>query len=144
MKKFDWDESLATGITRVDEQHREWIERINRLAVAIATNQQADHIAETLNFMVSYSDFHFAAEEELMAAHGYPALEQHRQAHRAFRKELTHLLTLQIGQPDALRRISDSITPFQIAWLKNPITTADRAFGEFLDRNVSEEYPESA
>lgn len=142
MRKIAWNDSFALGIRLVDEQHKQWIEKLNNLASAIESNQEAQHISETLNYLVSYSEFHFAAEEELMAAHNYPELEQHKLAHKKFRDTLTDLLLLQVGKADALRNVSDSVNNFQISWLTNHITKVDRKFADFLDANVAADVPE--
>lgn len=143
MLRFDWDDSLALGITALDDQHRTWIERLNSLSDAIESNQEDQHISKTLKFLVGYSEFHFAAEEKLMAAHDYPLLEQHKQEHKKYRDALADLLLLQIGQADALSKISDSVKNFQIAWLTNHIRKVDRKFADFLDENVAVDMPDS-
>jgi hemerythrin len=142
MQRFEWDDRFSLGITLLDGQHKAWVERLNNLSAAIESKQEAQQISKTLNFMAGYSEFHFAAEEELMAAHGYPGLERHKLEHNRFRDVLAGLMLLQTGKADTLAKISDSVNNFQISWLKNHITTADRKFADFLYENVSEKIPE--
>jgi hemerythrin len=47
--------------------------------------------AETLARLVDFSAVHFAAEEELMAARGYPAREAHAAAHDGLLAEVREL-----------------------------------------------------
>ncbi len=143
MKRFIWDDSFALGITRLDEQHKGWVERLNDLAAAIESNQGPRQISDTLNFMVRYSEFHFAAEEELMAAHNYPDIEKHVLEHKRFRGVLANLMMLQIGQADALQKLSDSVNNFQIAWFGGHIKMVDRKFAEFLDTHAVADIQES-
>ena len=132
MQKFEWDESFSVGVKLIDEQHKVWIERLNGVSAAIESHQESRHISKTLNFMMDYVEFHFAAEESLMAAQIYPGLEQHKLGHQEFRNTLMDLLVLEFEDDDCTGRIADSINNFQISWLKNHIQQTDRQFADFL------------
>ena len=132
MHRFDWDNSLSVGVKSIDEQHRVWIERLNSLSAAIESHQGARCISKTLNFMMDYVEFHFAAEEMLMAARDYPGLGRHRLQHQEFRNALMDFLVLEFEEGDAASRLTDSINNFQISWLTNHIQQADREFAVFL------------
>ena len=132
MQRFDWDDSFSVGVKVIDQQHKVWIERLNSLSAAIESHQEAKLVSTTLNFMVDYVEFHFTAEERLMAVHGYPAFEQHKSQHEAFRKVLTEFLVSEFDNDGAVSKPGDSIKNFQVSWLKNHIQHTDRQFAAFL------------
>jgi hemerythrin len=132
MQRFDWDDSLSVGVKLIDEQHKVWIERLNSLSAAIETHQELGHISRTMNFMVDYVEFHFAAEESLMAAQNYPGIAKHKLEHQKFRDTLKDLLVLELEEDDVTSRVADSVNHFQISWLKNHIQQVDRQFAVFL------------
>jgi len=138
MQRFDWNDSFSVGVKVIDEQHRVWIDQLNSLSAAIESHQEARIISKTLNFMMDYVEFHFSAEESLMALQNYPALAQHKLAHEAFRKVLMDLMVLEIEEDGAVSKIGDSINNFQISWLKDHIQQTDRLFGAYLkEKNVA-------
>jgi len=137
MQRFEWNDSFSVGVKSIDEQHKVWIERLNSLSAAIESHQEARLISKTLDFMMDYVEFHFAAEESLMTAKNYPALVPHRLEHQRFRATLMDLFVLEMEEDAAVGRIADSINNFQISWLKNHIQQTDRQFAAFLnERNA--------
>ncbi len=132
MQQIEWDESLSVGVKSIDEQHKVWIEKLNTLSAAIASCQKTRHISRTLDFLMDYVEFHFAAEESLMTAKNYPAFAQHKSEHHQFRMTLMDLFVLEVEEDDAVGKIADSINNFQISWLRNHIQQTDRRFANFL------------
>ena len=132
MQGFEWDDSLSVGVKLIDEQHKVFIERLNKLSAAIESRQQAQYISKTLDFLVDYVEFHFGAEERLMAAHNYPGLEQHKSKHEEFRNSLADLLVTEFDEEDAVSKLADSINNFQISWLKNHIRQTDMQLAVYL------------
>ena len=132
MQRFEWDDSLSIGVKFIDEQHKVFIEKLNNLSAAIESHQEAPFISRTLDFMVDYVEFHFQAEEKLMAAQNYPALALHKSQHEEFRHTLSELLVTEFDEEDSVNRLADSINNFQISWIKNHIQQTDRQFAAFL------------
>jgi hemerythrin len=71
MGKIEWDNSLSVGVDLIDEQHKTLLERLNDLSNAVEMSHGETETGKTLDFMVDYTDFHFSAEEKLMAEQGY-------------------------------------------------------------------------
>jgi hemerythrin len=138
MQRFDWSDSYSVGVKVIDEQHKVWIERLNNLSAAIDAHQEARHISKTLDFMMDYVEFHFAAEERLMEVKHYPGFAQHKLEHQKFRNTLMDLFVMETEETDSVARIADSINNFQISWLKNHIQQVDRQFAAFLNEKSAE------
>ena len=68
MSKIEWDNSLSVGVDLIDEQHKMLIEKLKDLSDDLKRGHEQDRILKTLGFMMDYTDFHFTAEEKVMAA----------------------------------------------------------------------------
>jgi hemerythrin len=88
-----WDPGQSVGNPELDRQHQ----RLYELAAqAIALAEGGSELRETfhriLNDITDLSFLHFAAEEEVLAHHGCPTLEQHKAEHDAYLEQLTRVL----------------------------------------------------
>jgi len=84
LSRFEWNESLKTGITMVDIHHRELVQAVNDLADAIEQGQGTRAIKQLLTFMKYYAEWHFNHEESVAEAHRCPVAEVNRRAHLQF------------------------------------------------------------
>ncbi len=131
MAKLQWSESLSIGVELIDEQHKTWIEHYNALAVAVEASQGAREIAETLNFLVDYTSFHFGTEERHMAASDYPGLREHEAQHEELRGALGRLVD-DFQEEGATHILADFLRTFLGNWLVNHIRDVDVRFGTYL------------
>ena len=65
MTYAEFDENLFTGNEMIDTQHRELIDKINRLLEVCESQDGKLAALKMLNYLTDYKDFHFAAEEKL-------------------------------------------------------------------------------
>ncbi|MDI3280784.1 MAG: bacteriohemerythrin, partial [Bacillota bacterium] len=86
-----WTEDLATGVTQIDDQHKELIERVNQLLAACSEGRGKEEVGRTLNFLSDYIVFHFGTEEKYMTQYDYPGYNSHKAQHTGFIKEFTDL-----------------------------------------------------
>ncbi|SDG53974.1 hemerythrin [Thermoanaerobacter thermohydrosulfuricus] len=86
-----WTESLSVGNDYIDEQHKEWIRRINDLLEAYNQKRGKEKVEEAMEFVKKYTVTHFSAEQELMKKYKYPEYEIHKQIHDNFIKEVNEL-----------------------------------------------------
>jgi diguanylate cyclase (GGDEF)-like protein/hemerythrin-like metal-binding protein/PAS domain S-box-containing protein len=83
-----WNAAHEIGIHEIDEQHAELASLLNDLADVLRNGE--DHNA-IFHRIVRYAEFHFAAEERLMAANDYAGSAQHRDAHRRLLDDIRNL-----------------------------------------------------
>ncbi|MBF0204640.1 MAG: hemerythrin domain-containing protein [Desulfamplus sp.] len=90
---FRWKEQYNTGIAKIDNQHRYFLELIE--IIAAQTNDNKDDISRDRLVMefIHYAQFHFYSEENLMIRYKYPKLEEHQALHL----DLIDLLTGEIN-----------------------------------------------
>jgi hemerythrin len=84
MTKLAWNKKIETGIRLIDNQHIELIRRIDALDVAIFKGTGRTELVKMLEYLASYVNEHFEAEEEMMIKVNYPDLGKHREEHKKF------------------------------------------------------------
>lgn len=84
----EWHENLAIGIAEIDQQHQQLIELLNNVYSACAIGMGEYTRDETLAALNEYVTLHFAHEESVMAASGYPALPEHQALHCALAEDV--------------------------------------------------------
>ncbi len=98
MELIEWNDDLSIGHLEIDEQHKEWINIINRLNSAILDNKGKPYLDSLFKRVFYYTNYHFAAEEALMEEASYPDLDNHRKLHAHFKEGiLAHIQALQSG-----------------------------------------------
>ena len=134
MKNIEWSPKLAIGVEVIDGQHQQWIQRFNNVAAAIAAQEGPVQIGKTLDFLISYTQQHFATEEKIMTAAGYPDLPAHLAQHRELTQTLQDLLR-DFEEEGATQKLADTVGSYLRNWLINHIQKTDRKFGVFAQQN---------
>lgn len=131
MAPMKWHPSMSVGVPLIDTQHQAWIEHLNAVLNAIETRRGAEHIAKTLDFLVSYTHTHFATEEKHMVANAYPGLAEHVAKHAELKQTLAELVQ-EFREDGASHPLATAVSNFLNQWLLTHIRTVDSAFGAFV------------
>lgn len=127
---FRWTETYRVNIEELDRQHQGLFAIINRLNDALESGQGASVMDGVLDELLDYAKFHFAAEEQLMEKHKYPAFSTHQMEHQAFgrnvHKYLEDYRAGKVGAPS-------SLLLFLQSWLREHILKSDKAYSGFLN-----------
>jgi hemerythrin len=122
-----WGEHLATGITEVDDQHRELVKRLNAFLDACDAGKGKEDLIGMLQFLDDYVVIHFRTEERLQELHGYHGRARHREYHRGFIRQITELkrkFILEGPTPALVKEINRTL----VGWLLEHISEKDREF----------------
>lgn len=92
MKKLEWSKNLETGIELIDNQHRELIKRIDALDLAIFKGTGKVELVSMLEYLASYVEEHFEAEEKMMMKINYPGFPSHYEEHKKFKTIYARIL----------------------------------------------------
>lgn len=127
-----FDETLVTGNELIDGQHKELIDRINKLVILCENEKPAKREAiRLLDYLMDYTEFHFGEEEKLQESIEYPGLAEHRKKHEELKatvNELREMLEEQEGPTDAfVEQVNKNVTE----WLYHHIQGFDRSVAEF-------------
>jgi len=82
---YQWDSSLETGHEKVDKQHMQLFETLNKLIMASKEERDSEEIFKVLDFLTGYTVMHFKTEEDLMVKYDYSDYHIHKSYHEDFK-----------------------------------------------------------
>ncbi|WP_346904685.1 bacteriohemerythrin, partial [Faecalicatena contorta] len=115
--RAEFDDSLVTGNDMIDSQHKELIDKINKLLESCESGKDKLVAIKTLDYLADYTDFHFSAEEKLQEEIEYPGIKEHKKEHEKLRtvvKELYEMLEEEEGPSNAF---VEQVNKNVIEWL---------------------------
>lgn len=126
-----WTASLEVGVKKVDDQHKELVDNINKLHAAMMERKGKEVVGNILNFLKSYAISHFSTEESLMRLNGYPNYEAHKKLHEDFKVDFLNLAKDLAANPES------PVLTIQVEnrlsnWLVNHIKKVDKETMAFL------------
>lgn len=129
--RAEFTENLVTGNELIDSQHKELIDRINKLLDSCELGKGKTTAVNTLDYLAEYTDFHFAAEEKLQQEIQYPEYDKHKAQHEIFKqtvKELEEMLQEEEGPSAAfVEKVEENV----IKWFYTHISGFDRSVAEY-------------
>ncbi|MBF0283936.1 MAG: hemerythrin family protein [Magnetococcales bacterium] len=128
-----WHPAFAIGHPRIDAEHQELFDRLEKLLNAALQGEASPAVAEMLDFLGFYVANHFAHEEELMEWSNYEGLGEHRAQHLLFSRNLETLkreFTQQGAYGGALSHLVAELTE----WLTSHVLEVDQVMGAHLRR----------
>ena len=128
---IEWRNDLATGIDKIDTQHKELISRINLLFAACSKGKAKDEVKETLKFLQDYVVVHFGTEEDYMSKYSYPDMVDHKAKHKAFIADFL-ILKGQFEKEGANLTLITRTNKVVVDWLIQHIGNVDKKLGAFL------------
>ena len=128
----EYNECLVTGNDMLDAQHRELIDRMNKLVESCDENNSKSVAMKTLDFLSDYMNFHFSAEEELQKKLSYPEYAAHKTEHTIFKqtiRELEQLLEEEDGlSGDFTSKVQEQV----VEWFYSHVKRFDKPFAEYV------------
>jgi hemerythrin len=123
-----WTSSLETGISKIDEQHKELFRQIDILM----DRGNDGRINDTIKFLGEYVVRHFNDEQAMHLASKYPKAAEHKKMHADFIAAYTRMKQeyTQAAGPEKLPVIL-KINKTVMDWLKNHILVHDKEFATY-------------
>lgn len=121
-----WTPSICTGVLELDGHHQEiccWLAELESATEDDRVLLGVYAITRLKNLVRE----HFSAEERLMAAAGYPRLEEHMAEHAEFLVKLQELQRKSIEQAVSMEAVI-----FLENWFSNHMADADMAYVPYL------------
>jgi hemerythrin len=124
-----WSDSLLTGVSTIDADHKRLIETINMLEGVSSVRDDRAVIKEILVALLDYTKYHFEREEKLMQlASGYGDIQAHKEQHKKFVKQVDeYVAAFCAGQ-----EFTDDMTVFLYDWFVNHINKTDKKLAAAL------------
>ena len=117
---FIWTDAINVGVDAIDKDHQVLLSLYNRVTHRSSDETNVDDVIAKL---IDYTRYHFEREEALMEVCDYPNVEEHRELHRKFVKEVS-------AKADMWRKERSQESPVQFRtffkdWLFNHIIGQD-------------------
>ena len=131
MAIIEWNNTFATNIKEIDEQHKILFDNLNKLNESIESDNSVEASAAVLNELYEYTIYHFNTEEEMLIYKKYPKLTEHKKQHEDFTYRI-----LQFKSEFRRENIIDAkdFLEFLSTWLKNHTTTLDIEYAEYINK----------
>jgi hemerythrin len=129
---IQWDDRLATGIERIDAEHRVFVALIGELEQADADGAPHERMERILREIHAYAVFHFVREENLMTDCGYPERDRHRSEHKRLLVQYANVL----HEYREGRVLVQHIVELVYGWFAEHAAEADQRLADYLRRNA--------
>lgn len=129
MPLITWSDKYAVNVKEFDLQHQKLISLINDLHDAMKAGKGKEVTELILDELISYTDYHFKAEEKLMKQHAYPAFDAHIGEHKGFVAKVTDFKE---SYSKGKATLNLDIATFLRDWLVNHINGTDKKYSDFF------------
>jgi len=85
---IEWEDKFSVGISIIDEQHKKFIEIINKAIVAKEHNDNPEELKELLYRITKHAILHFSTEEVYMIESNYIEYIRHKKEHHDFERKI--------------------------------------------------------
>ena len=131
---IEWRESLSIGVDVIDGQHKELLQRFDKLLSACKDGKGIDELKGLLDFLGDYVITHFRDEEAIQRQHQYPGYLEHKKQHDGFVVRLEALKQEINTQGIAVHHVMET-NNMMLKWLINHISVVDKELGKYLQEN---------
>ena len=122
---------FEVGITKIDTQHRELIERLNAVIKMGAGAVSKEETDKTFKMLSEYVAKHFGDEENLMKQHNFPKIDWHKEQHKLYVQNINNLKKeFDANGPSA--KFTLDLNNALINWIVRHIKSADIELGKYL------------
>ena len=126
-----WTPNLSVGVKMIDDQHKIWFEKAEKLFEAGKNKQAKEYIGEMLDFLEDYTKKHFSDEEKYMLSVKYPGYDEQKKAHTTFIAQLAKLRSDYNASGGNLVVIINA-NQLVVDWLTRHISNMDKKIGQFV------------
>lgn len=123
---------LLTGNEVIDGQHKELIEKINKLVHSCENGSCQLESIKILDYLADYTEFHFREEELLQEQARYPGLAEHKARHDEFRETVKVLHEMLAEEEGPSKAFVEAVQKNVIDWFYRHIKGFDRSVAAFL------------
>ncbi|MBF0324719.1 MAG: bacteriohemerythrin [Alphaproteobacteria bacterium] len=124
-----WNDEYSINIQQIDAQHRRLFATANHLLDAVESERSREEVAAALDFLITYTKYHFAEEEALMQRYGYSDTPEHKQRHVKLTKQVLELEERIAREPVQAVEVLE----FLHDWIVTHILIEDRKYAAALN-----------
>ena len=123
MPLLNWYDRYSINNIQLDNHHKKLFALFNRLYDICLVDNRDSMFETALDEIVSYSDYHFKAEEQYMREIGYNDIEKQIVEHKYFKERA---IDLQLNSKSIDYKLCHEIIIFLGNWLMNHVIEEDK------------------
>jgi hemerythrin len=123
MPLLNWYDRYSINNIQLDNHHKKLFALFNRLYDICLVDNRDSMFETALDEIVSYSDYHFKAEEQYMREIGYNDIEKQIVEHKYFKERA---IDLQLNSKSTDYKLCHEIIIFLGNWLMNHVIEEDK------------------
>ncbi len=127
MAAIEWQEKYSTGVDRLDEQLRKFLDMINGLHEQYPNGTITGDTAIHLSELSKFARKHFEEQEELMQQIDFPDYTAHKGEHSALRQWFVKMI---FDAKGGKKLSADEVASYLGKWLIDHILKEDRRVGQ--------------
>ncbi len=123
---FPWNENFEIGISHIDDQHKQLVNLLNKLAAHLANHSEDILLESVFTELAAYADYHFKSEEEVWNRYlpNDSWTSSHEKNHEDFLQNVLSIKANEENKP--LDDIIYDLVSFLSQWLAFHILEADK------------------
>lgn len=127
-----WTQDLSVGNDILDQHHQRLFALLAEIELAGDDVGGRGTVVQTLRLLTDYIAYHFAEEEAMMEAAGFPFLELHRHSHLTIAMRVADMAA---GLNEVnFRKIAGELRGFLSGWLVHHIEIEDFEYRPYINR----------
>ena len=129
---------METGVAKIDNQHKELVNRLNAVITKGATAISKEETQKTIVFLEEYVIKHFRDEEGLQKQCGYTKYEWHKEQHQIY---IDNVKTMkeEFAANGPSVKFTVSLNTSLIHWIINHIRVVDVELGKFYKEHIQKQ-----
>jgi len=129
--RMTWSNDLyLVNVKEIDDEHQRLFQMIAELQSGMRLNYGEEMLADIYIRLLDYTKSHFATEEKLMQAHGFPETKRHLRDHAALAAKVARMEQRRMANNE---KLSVKTLTFLYDWLSHHILVTDKNLGRFLN-----------
>lgn len=125
MPLFKWKDEYSVNVDELDSHHKILIDIVNSLYDNCLKVNAIDCVGPKIEELISYTEYHFKAEERYMQQIEYFETEEHIEKHAMF---IFKINELQQAHHESQQELTKSLIVFLGKWLLHHVLEEDRKY----------------
>jgi hemerythrin len=121
---------MEVGVAKVDAQHKELVDRINKVTSAEEQSATKEETQKMLDYLGDYIVKHFGDEEILQRESKYPEYEWHKEQHKLYVDNFNKLKE-EFKTKGPSMEFTMELNKSVIGWIVKHIKSVDVKFGKY-------------
>jgi len=130
-----WDNKLSVNVEEIDEQHKNFINILNKISNAVNKKNIAEDLEKFLNELILYANFHFSTEEKYFDKFNYEGSKEHKAEHQQIKNKIKEFVSKKESKNADIYIVYFDLLDFLADWLVNHLKNMDMKYIKCFNDN---------